>query len=287
MNIRKKVRRTYKKVKRFFKRYIRLLVRHTKAKDYSVLMYTIFGLAAIILIISLIVSLISSIFKKDDHKKTTTESTQSEEISTSEEIPSLNKEAQEIYNANKDFLILVNYDNPLDKDYTFTHHTLNCGLDVDERIYSDMLAMLTDLNGEDLHYTILSAYRSREVQDSLVKNSVSEYISQGMTEDEAYTETYKSIQHPGTSEHETGLCFDIVSEGVYELDDSVANYETNQWLMEHCYEYGFILRYPLDKESITGITYEPWHFRYVGKEAALFIKENNLTLEEFYELLEG
>lgn len=282
--VKKKAKKTYKKVKRFIKKYIRFLVRHTKAKDYSVLIYTILGLIGVILIISLLVSGISSLFKKDEKKAppTTEISTQ---ISTSEEGPDLKAEAQAIYSKDKNLLILVNEQNPLNMGYTFTHHTLNCGLDVDERIYNDMLAMLTDLNNIDLHYTIISAYRSRDEQTSVVNARAAELMSQGMSEDEAYAEAYKTIQKPGTSEHETGLCFDIVSEGTYNLDDTVATQDTVVWLTDNCYKYGFILRYPKGKESITGISYEPWHFRYVGKDAALFMHENDLTLEEFHQLL--
>lgn len=284
--VKKKAKKTYKKVKRFIKKYIRFLVRHTKAKDYSVLIYTILGLIGVILIISLLVSGISSLFKKDEKKAppTTEISTQ---IPTSEEGPDLKAEAQAIYTKDKNLLILVNEQNPLNMGYTFTHHTLNCGLDVDERIYNDMLAMLTDLNNIDLHYTIISAYRSRDEQTSVVNARAAELMSQGMSEDEAYAEVYKTIQKPGTSEHETGLCFDIVSEGTYNLDDTVATQDTVVWLTDNCYKYGFILRYPKGKESITGISYEPWHFRYVGKDAALFMHENNLTLEEFHQLLNG
>lgn len=282
----KKVKRTYKKVKRFIKKYIRFLVRHTKAKDYSVLFYTIVGLIATILIISLLVSGIASLFKKDNKEKTTTEKTTiSTENITSEEIPDIRSEAQAIYDKNKNLLILVNETNPLNKGYTFTHHTLNCGLDVDERMYNDMLSMLSDLNKADLHYTIVSAYRSYEEQSQLIEDRVYELTSEGMSEDEAYAEVYKTIQKPGTSEHETGLCFDVASEGTYILDESVATQQTVKWLNDNCYMYGFILRYPKGKENITGIAYEPWHFRYVGREAALFLHNNDLTLEEFHQLI--
>ncbi len=287
MRFKKKLRKTYKKVKRFIKKYIRFLIRHTRARDYSVLFYTIVGLIGIILIISLLVNLIAGIFKKDDSdkKKPNTEQRIEEQIDDSNDA-ALRAEAQAIYDANKEFLLLVNYDNPLDASHSFNHHTLNCGLDIDARIYGDLYNMLYDLNQEDLHYSIVSAYRSREEQLDIINQNVLTNMEQGMSEEEAYEETYKTVQHVGTSEHESGLALDITSEGVFTLTESVEEYPTNIWLKEHCYEYGFILRYPKDKEDITGITYEPWHFRYVGVEAATFITENNLTLEEFYELLD-
>lgn len=282
----KRARRRFKKIKRFVRKYVRFLIRHTKAKDYSVLFYTVTGLILLIVLISLLVSGIASLFKKDNTATTTTETTiSSSEEYISEEVPDIKTQAQSIYDRNKDMLILVNQENLLSKDYSFTHHTLNCGMDVDERIYDDMLNMLNDLNKEDLHYTIISAYRSNQEQTDLIKKRVSEYMSQGMTEDDAYTEAYKSIQKPGASEHESGLCFDVASEGTSVLDESVATQQTAVWLVNNSYKYGFILRYPKDKENLTGITYEPWHFRYVGKEAAAFMYENDLCLEEFHQLI--
>ena len=92
-----------------------------------------------------------------------------------------------------------------------------------------------------------------------------------------------AVAAPGTSEHELGLAVDIYSSENIELDESQEDTETQQWLMEHCYEYGFILRYPKDKSEITGIIYEPWHYRYVGVDAAMDIRDSGLCLEEYLE----
>ena len=89
---------------------------------------------------------------------------------------------------------------------------------------------------------------------------------------------------PGTSEHQTGLAADIMDEVYPYLNDWQEHTEAQKWLMEHCTEYGFILRYPENKQDITKVIYEPWHFRYVGKEVAEYITENDLCLEEFLEL---
>ena len=86
---------------------------------------------------------------------------------------------------------------------------------------------------------------------------------------------------PGTSEHQTGLAVDIMATDYPVLDEKQAQTEEQQWLMEHCWEYGFILRYPTDKSSVTGIGYEPWHYRYVGQETAASIYERGLCLEEY------
>ncbi len=299
--LKRKVRRIFKKTKKFCKRtwrkfvhwlrwYIRLLIRHTKAKDYSVLIYTITALIVFILVISLIGKAFSSLGHKDKKKEVepTTEIVTPVEPTMTDaerEHQQLVSQSKIIYDNNKDFLILVNDTHPLDEDYTFEHHTLNSGYDIDERIFNDLVNMLTDLNNEDLHYSIVSGYRSRQYQQSLIDNDVATYMNQGMSQEEAYELTIQSVQLPGCSEHETGLALDITSEGIYELTENIQEYETIQWLTENCHKYGFILRYPKDKVSSTGIKYEPWHFRYVGLEAAAFLQKNNLSLEEFYELL--
>ena len=100
-------------------------------------------------------------------------------------------------------------------------------------------------------------------------------------------EAAKWVAIPGTSEHNTGLATDIVSSDWYtynsDLEQSFEETDTFKWLYEHCADYGFILRFPKGKESVTGIVYEPWHYRYVGKDVAKYIMENDLTLEEFWE----
>ncbi|MBR2807404.1 MAG: M15 family metallopeptidase, partial [Oscillospiraceae bacterium] len=85
----------------------------------------------------------------------------------------------------------------------------------------------------------------------------------------------------GTSEHQLGLALDIVDTNERQLNSTQANNATQQWMMENCWKYGFILRFPEDKEDITGIIYEPWHYRYVGKEAAKEITEQGVCLEEY------
>lgn len=293
---RKKARRIFKKIKKFFKklirwfrRYIRLLVRHTKAKDYSVLIYTIGALIALILVIILFGKIFSAIGGKD---KTTTETVT--EMSTpsdatedpyTEQQRALVEQCKTIYNANSDYLILVNNDNSLAETYTFEHHTLNCGLDIDERCYNDFLNMSNAMNEQGMYYNVVSAYRSRETQQQVIDAKIQEYIATGLTEEEAAAKTYESIRKAGYSEHETGLAVDLVPQGITDLYQEVASDPMMQWLAANSYQYGFILRYPSDKENITATSYEPWHFRYVGIEAATFMYNNNLTLEEFYQLL--
>lgn len=103
----------------------------------------------------------------------------------------------------------------------------------------------------------------------------------GYTRDMAESYASMWVAIPGTSEHHTGLAFDIVASDYVVLDSSQATTRVQQWLMENCHNYGFILRYPEDKVNITGINYEPWHYRYVGVEAATYIMEHGICLEEY------
>ena len=104
---------------------------------------------------------------------------------------------------------------------------------------------------------------------------------EGLPEEEATEEAGTVVAVPGTSEHQIGLALDIVSSEYMNLDEKQMETEDQQWLMENSWKYGFILRYPLDKSDITGIIFEPWHYRYVGKKAAKEIYEQDITLEEY------
>ena len=109
----------------------------------------------------------------------------------------------------------------------------------------------------------------------------------GYSQAEAEELAAKVVAVPGTSEHQLGLAVDIVSTDYYVLDESQATTKTQQWLMEHCWEYGFILRYPDDKSEITGIIYEPWHYRYVGTAVSLPLRDSGLCLEEYLGAVTG
>ena len=108
---------------------------------------------------------------------------------------------------------------------------------------------------------------------------------QGYSQEEAETEAARWVARPGTSEHETGLAVDIVDKSYQLLDEKQEQTPVQQWLMAHSWEYGFVLRYPSDMRAIPGIGYEPWHYRYVGKEAAQEIYEQGVCLEEYLENL--
>ncbi|MCI8439388.1 MAG: M15 family metallopeptidase [Oscillospiraceae bacterium] len=180
-------------------------------------------------------------------------------------------------------LILVNPWNPLPENYSFTKKELSNGHAVDERCYPDLQAMMDACRAAGNSPVICSSYRSYEKQQSLYQNKVNRLAAQGYSQEKAREEAAKAVALPGTSEHQLGLAVDIVDIANQNLDSSQEDTAVQQWLMEHSWEYGFILRYPNDKSDITGIIYEPWHYRYVGKDAAAEIYQQGLCLEEYLE----
>jgi len=138
--------------------------------------------------------------------------------------------------------------------------------------------MLAAAKAAGFELTVTSGYRSREYQQIIYDLRYSDYISRGLSEEEAKRKTEKHIAPPGFSEHHTGLCADIHS--LPYADGSFSQTDEYKWLIDNCAKYGFILRYPLGKEDITGHGFEPWHFRYVGKCAQKIMSEG-IALEEY------
>lgn len=184
-------------------------------------------------------------------------------------------------------MMLVNKDHPLDENYTFTQKTLpGYSMTIDERVYEPLLTMLDAGTQEGCRFVICSAYRSFARQTQIYNSHISNYRSWGYSYEKAKELTELSIAVPGSSEHQTGMAVDIVATYYQQLNDNFANTKEAQWLKEHAHEYGFILRYPKDKTDITQITFEPWHFRYVGKEAALEVYELGVCYEEYIAMKE-
>ena len=170
--------------------------------------------------------------------------------------------------------ILANADHSIG-DYAPELVEIEYGHQFDARAADALRAFIGDCRAAGLSVTINSSYRDYYTQKYLYERKVAQY-------GEAVAKTI--VLPPGTSEHQTGLAADIADQFYSLKDSSLANTATFQWMNEHCAEYGFILRYPADKQDITQVMYEPWHFRYVGVEAATFMKEENLCLEEFLAL---
>ncbi len=158
---------------------------------------------------------------------------------------------------------------------------------VDRAAYTPLKNLFTDAEKAGVPLQLVSAYRSIYLQDKLFTRSVNSYISQGYSETDAINKANYARTFSGTSEHNTGLGFDILQKGNFTLSTSFENSAQFKWLMENAESYGFILRYNKDKVDKTGIMYEPWHFRYVGVEHAKKINELGLCLEEYIDYLEG
>lgn len=178
-------------------------------------------------------------------------------------------------------LTLVNPWNKIAENYSVQTVTLSNGLEVDERCYPDLQDMMDACRADGLSPVICSAYRTWEYQEQLFQAKVASLVAEGCDQSSAEIEAGKVVAVPGTSEHQLGLALDIVDLNNQLLDESQEDTAVQKWLMEHSWEYGFILRYPTEKSDITGIIYEPWHYRYVGKEDAERIHTLGITLEEY------
>lgn len=177
-----------------------------------------------------------------------------------------------------DYKILVNKENKLDNNYAplnlvKTKSEYKDNIYLEEKTYEQFQKLQNEALKYGYQIDIASGYRDYNYQEKLFNELVLE---------KGYNYAYKYIAKPGHSEHQTGLALDIV---IYEEDKSyiehdIENLNATKWLHQNAHHYGFILRYPSDKEEITNYSYEPWHLRYVG-QLATYLYNNNLTLEEY------
>lgn len=184
-------------------------------------------------------------------------------------------------------LVLVNPTHAMEEGYVPKLEEIENNYYFDARAVESLKKMLADGRREGLDFWICSAYRSTEKQKSLYDNKVQRLMAEGMSYGEAYAEAAKTVAYPGTSEHQLGLAVDIVAKDYQLLDDKQADTKEAKWLRDNCWKYGFILRYPTNKTEETGIIFEPWHYRYVGEEAAKEIMEKGICLEEYLILSES
>ena len=182
-------------------------------------------------------------------------------------------------------LMLVNLEHPLPRDWSPRLTALEGGWQVDGRAAPFAARLLAAAKREGVPLKVCSAYRSVEYQERLFARRLTECCLQGLSPREALEETKRYLAFPGCSEHHTGLALDIVSEDFLELEEGFAETPSGRWLAENAWDFGFILRYPREKEAVTGIAWEPWHFRFVGTEHSLAIREKGLCLEEYLESL--
>ena len=175
-----------------------------------------------------------------------------------------------------DLLMLVNSTHALPDGYNIELTTLGNGQQVAQIIYPELQRMFDDARTQGVYPIVASGYRTAEKQQSLMDEKVQSLEGQGYSEADAKTEALKWVNAVGYSEHQSGLAVDINADGVHSSGWQVYN-----WLAEHAWEYGFILRYPDGKTDITGTGYEPWHYRYVGTDAAKEIHTQGVCLEEY------
>ena len=182
-------------------------------------------------------------------------------------------------------LVLVNLWNPVSE----TGYVPNL-VEIEDGIMADRLCaeaashMLAECRATGLRPKILTAYRSVDDQLDMYDREVQKLVDQGMSPGNAEAEVSRMIAPPGRSEHQLGLALDLVDEAFPETSDRQAQTDVARWLAENAWRYGFILRYPLGGEEATGCSWHPWHYRYVGPDAAQNMYSLGITLEEYLSL---
>lgn len=203
---------------------------------------------------------------------------------SSDSVQATNLSSDTQRDANADWkLILVNRWHEIPKGYQPELTQLQDGHAVDSRIYPELQEMFDDARAQGILPQITSSFRTTKDQQQLLDEQIEDYLRQGYSRDEAMELAEKWVALPGTSEHQIGMAVDISTADSSQQDASIVW----QWLNENSYKYGFILRYPEDKTEITGVMYEQWHYRYVGKEAAEEIYRQHVCLEEYLGQVDG
>ncbi len=178
-------------------------------------------------------------------------------------------------------LTLANADNKIPEDYEITLENVDETRQFDSRAIEYLKAMINDMRHAGVTGVwVQSAYRSIEQQTTIYNRQIQQFRNQGKSEEEAKRLTEEVIMTPGCSDHNLGLAVDF-NYAEEDFEDTNAF----KWLVNNAEKYGFVMRYAKDKESITKITYEPWHWRYVGEENAKRMNELNMCLEEYVEYL--
>lgn len=187
-----------------------------------------------------------------------------------------------VINSEKWYLLLVNRNYILPEDFTVkTTAVKGGGQSLDYRVTPHYDKMVAAAEADGISLIPVSGYRSVERQRTNFERKIKLYMDKGYSKAEATRLASEIVLMPSTSEHNAGLAMDFGTNGNYTLDENFAKTEAFEWLSKNAADYGFILRYPEDAQDITMVTYEPWHWRYVGVENAKKIKASGLTLEEY------
>ena len=257
-------------------------------------------LAAVILLIVFAVKAVMSGGEKDNNSSEVS-SVQSDSVSDVSDIsdssdvsseqsstPSYPATGPNGLDANYTKLLLVNGENPLPEDYdyegnltTIPDKYINGSLkQIDKDVWPYMQAMIEAAWADGVKLYVWSPYRSYSTQNMLFKKQVDRQIAKGVPADKAEDEAATVVARPGTSEHHTGLAADFNM-----ADDKFETTEMYTWMQQHAADYGFIMRYSGEKQEITGVIHESWHYRFVGINAAKEMNRLNMCLEEYVEYL--
>ncbi len=182
-------------------------------------------------------------------------------------------------------LVIANKQYPLPESYKIDVSYVSGNYRLDSRIATAYKEMIAAAKNDGITLVIISGFRTYQGQTTLFNNKVNQYINRGYSRDKAKELAAQYVAPPGTSEHLTGLAVDLISSNWYsynsDLNSNFENTKEFEWLYNNCARFGFCLRYPKDKVAITGYNYEPWHYRYVGVEAATEIMNRKICLEEY------
>ena len=251
-------------------------------------------LAAVILLIAFAVKAVISGGEKDNTPSDTS-GLQSGSVSdvsdvSSEEssVPSYPATGPNGLDANYSNLLLVNGENPLPEDYdyegnltTIPDNYINGSLkQIDKNVWPYMKAMIDAAWADGVKLYVWSPYRSYDTQNMLFQKQVNRRIQSGTPADKAEAEAATVVARPGTSEHHTGLAADFNM-----ADDKFETTEMYRWMQQHAADYGFIMRYSGEKQSVTGVIHESWHYRFVGINTAKEMNRLDMCLEEYVEYL--
>ena len=169
-------------------------------------------------------------------------------------------------------LILTNAEYPVPEDYEVELEAIpGTEQSVDKRIYEPLMTMIGDMKDQGLSPIVCSGYRTLDKQEKLFNRKVLSFVKAGHTKEESYNLARQTISIPGSGEHCLGLAVDFYTRRYHKLERAFEDTPESKWLVEHAQDYGFVMRYGENKTDITGIQYEPWHYRYVGVEAANYI----------------
>ncbi len=191
-------------------------------------------------------------------------------------------EGEDMQADNEWALYVVNQSHPLPDDFVVYPKKVQGDYEMDYRAATYMIDMIDAAKADGIDIQVVSALRTIEYQQNLLDKEIQSYKEQGYNDDDAYKKATEGVAVPGQSEHNAGLAADL-----NQLSEDFENTDAFKWLDEHAQDYGFILRYPKGKQDITGIYYEPWHYRFVGVYHAKKIKESGLTLEEYCQNIGG